>query len=51
MLDNLSNNNPLLWDEVSDKPVIWGLNMMMYYGDKAKHIEKQYEQVNRKGIK
>ena len=40
-LDNLSNSNPLLWDELTEKNVIWFLNVLTYYNDKQKTLAER----------
>jgi hypothetical protein len=45
--DNLSGGDPLKWDIISEKPMMWFLNMVDYYRDKQEAINEQYRKVNR----
>lgn len=39
-LDMLSNNNPILWDQITEWNVIKFLNTVSYYHEKAKAYER-----------
>jgi hypothetical protein len=39
-LDSLSDGDPLKWDMICEKNVVWFLNALSYYKDKTAMIEE-----------
>jgi hypothetical protein len=47
VLDNLSNSNPLMWDEIMKWKATKFLNVLQFYRIKEKELEWQREQAQR----
>lgn len=51
VLDNLSNSNPLMWDEIMKWKAMKFLNVLQFYRIKEKELEWQREQAQRNSMK
>ncbi|MFN7583872.1 MAG: hypothetical protein ACK5P0_00780 [bacterium] len=50
VLDNLSNSNPLLWDEIMKWKAMKFLNVLQFYRIKEKELEWQRQEAQRKSM-